>query len=49
MLSAGGNDIFPPGQISENILSLEMDSSSLITMATTVLSMCKITRGLKIF
>ncbi len=36
-------------QFLEKILSLETDLSSLITLATIVFSMLKITRGLKIF
>ena len=37
------------GPVSGKILSLETDLSSLITLATIVFSMLKITRGLKIF
>ncbi len=37
------------GPVSRNILSLETDLRSLITMATIVFSMLKITRGPKIF
>ncbi len=37
------------GPVSQRILSLETDLSSLITLVTIVFSMLKITRGLKIF